>query len=374
MLREKKRASSFRRDKPTSAEIEKNSISDGRVDENYQIARLCECLSLRSVFRSKRRYRQHVSSCHEEDIGYESTLSKSSVTTPTIDHSFSDSPKVRHDKSPPKISGGNDEISCQSSASKSNRTISTSNNSFFDDIPKIQHDKSPSKISGFNDEISYECAKFKSNASKSSRTTLTSDNSLLDIPTIQLDMRPSKMSGVSGERSCERADYKSSASESSRTTHITDASFFDPVPISDGSSCESVDVSSLLDLTPLVNKVSNITLAESAASKVDMHLSLDGLFITKEKISKSDYRNVIDPHDVQRVGRRYSGCFSLPDESAETALIERQLDEMSNQSSILSFDADDFLEDDNDDGNYVVHVESCLDLSPIDEEIAEDSE
>lgn len=383
MPRVKKTASSYQSDKPTSEQLEKINISDptrgacdidnsgqdDKVEEAHQVAGICQCLSLRGVFRTTRRYRHR-----HRQYTLSKSLSTTSVTAPTIENSCFNNPrpKIQLHKIPPKISGVNDEISFESaeyksSASKSSQITPTSNNSLAD-IPKIQLDKRPFKRSGITGEIFFKSTEYKSNTLKSSQITPTSDSSFADTPKKQLDKRP-----LYGEISCESDDYKSSASKSNRTTYITDVSFFDALTISDGSSCGRVDISSVLDLTPSVNNISSIKFAESA-SKLDTNVSLEELF-TREKASKIDHRTVIDSYDAQRAGRRGSGCLSL--DEAETALVERQLDEMSNQSSILSFDAEDFSEDENDDGNYVIHVapvETGFDLTPIDEGIGEDSE
>jgi len=76
---------------------------------------------------------------------------------------------------------------------------------------------------------------------------------------------------------------------------------------------------------------------------------------------------------VEKVERRYSfGSFTPADD--ETALVEGQLDELSNQSSTMSFDTDDFLEDDNEQSAFTVQDQNYLDLAPINEESGEETE
>ena len=108
-----------------------------------------------------------------------------------------------------------------------------------------------------------------------------------------------------------------------------------------------------------------------SSSELEVTLSLAELLTKGMSINNEDNSSTSD--NIEGTGTRCVGCFSLPDD-AETAFIERQLDEMSNQSSILSIDPDDFMEDDADDGNYAVHVDNYLDLTPIHEEIGEDFE
>lgn len=185
------------------------------------------------------------------------------------------------------------------------------------------------------------------------------------------------------ESSHEENGYESSVSRSSITTPITDYSIFDSpktrerqsplkgCSVYDEISCGSADSSSESDLSPL--KVS-ITFT-GPGSKPGLNLSLDELFRNEKALIRED-RNPIDTDDVEGIWKQRPespGNYSFPDED-ETALIEHQLDELSNQSSQLSFDADDFLEDDNELETYADHVDNDLDLAPINEETMEDLE
>lgn len=126
------------------------------------------------------------------------------------------------------------------------------------------------------------------------------------------------------------------------------------------------------DCNRFTNSESSI-LTTDFSPETEAALSLAEL-LTKGMRLSNENSEVIGTNNVESTSTRCSECYSLPDD-AETALIEHQLDEMSNQSSILSFDADDFLEDDTEYVNYALHDgENCVDLTPIHEEVDEDSE
>eukprot|EP00555_Chaetoceros_dichaeta_P005160 CAMPEP_0198266762 /NCGR_PEP_ID=MMETSP1447-20131203/29981_1 /TAXON_ID=420782 /ORGANISM="Chaetoceros dichaeta, Strain CCMP1751" /LENGTH=209 /DNA_ID=CAMNT_0043956999 /DNA_START=487 /DNA_END=1116 /DNA_ORIENTATION=- len=182
--------------------------------------------------------------------------------------------------------------------------------------------------------------------------------------------------------------YESGMSRLSIRTPTTDSSTFDSPKVlhsnntfkscgtDDETSRGSADTSSKSELAPLVEIQSSIALTDPI-SIPDVTLQLDGS-IRKERTSISENWTFFDTVDTDEIWRQGSESYSHPDEDElsyslhdEDELIEYQLDEMSNQSSILSFDVDDFMEDDHDIGNYTVHVENCPNLKSINEETVE---
>jgi len=332
MMREKKKQASYRKSKTRYGRREKKKKSDAihdcnvdssRIDDEkeFKVVGLCKCFSLCDVFGSKRRYRQQLSSY--PDVGYESGMSTSS---PTINNLSFDN--KTQNLTPLQMSCANDEMSCGSTDSKSSVTRSNASDTSLLDIPKIQDTKT-AQIADFlnfdNSKVQY----YKS----------TSGDSSSDAYLIPGD-------DIFSEQKAAKSGY-------------------------DGTYYGSCDSSYKSDPIPLMKKKQNIT-PPGKAPNSGTDISDNGLS-GENKTSINEGKNIIDPYDVQRIERRCSDCFSLPDD-AETALIEHQLDEMSNQSSCLSFESDDFLEDDHDEGNYSAHGEGGIDLMPISEETGEDSE
>lgn len=182
--------------------------------------------------------------------------------------------------------------------------------------------------------------------------------------------------------------YESGMSKSSIRTPTTDRSSFDSPKflhsndpfrgcgIDDETSRGSADTSSKSELAPLVEIKSSISLIDPVAIP-NAAFPLDGS-VGKERTLKSENWTSFDTADADEVCSDDELSYSPPDDDElsysqpdEDEFIEHQLDEMSNQSSILSFDVDDFMEDDHDTETYIVHVDNCHCLKSINEETVE---
>jgi len=381
-MQEKKKQSSYRKNKTKYGRRDKKKKPDAIHDFNiesshsatinekeYKVAGLCKCFSLCDVFGSKRRYRQQSSSY--PDVGYESGMSTSS---PTINNSSFDNKTQQ--LTPLEMRNGDDEMSCGSTDSKSSVTRSNASDASLLDSLKM-HDTKMAQIA--------DISRFDSKV-QPKKPTPAADISLiesfkvqyheptpLNIASIQNSKNDLTRFGLSNEIYYGSSDSSSQSyvipgnevSGQQKTVKNINIKSIEPYDGQDhkshlnvrneirygscDSSCES-DFKKKASITPL-GVASN-----SCSEHSDSRLSRE------YKTSINEDKNIIDPYDVKRI------------DEAETALIEHQLDEMSNQSSCLSFESDDFLEDDHEEGNYSAHGDGVIDLMPISEETGEDSE
>jgi len=140
--------------------------------------------------------------------------------------------------------------------------------------------------------------------------------------------------------------------------------------------CDDFDKKSKTIIHSLASESEGSTLV-NITSRVTVNSSPDlTTQLTKEEAQTNSWIEINSNENsgnlVNTDNQIFFVTFSPPDD--ETAMVEGLLDELSNQSSIMSFDPDEFSEDDNEQNSYHEQEENYLDLTTINEGSDEETE